>query len=85
MPRGIHNNTMEEYGHPGVKLLIHCGTTVQIGHKVLRRCVLKHERHDLLWGCHSMVSGGHAEGKATTRKVLQAGLWWPMVFKDAKE
>jgi hypothetical protein len=46
---------------------------------------LDHERPDILWECHSGVVGGHVGGKETTRKILQEGLWWPTMFKDAKE
>lgn len=53
--------------------------------KVLPRCVLNHERDDVLWECHSRVVGGHVGVKATTRKLLQAKLWWMMVFRDVKE
>jgi hypothetical protein len=52
---------------------------------ILRCCVLDHERPDILWECHSGVVGGHIGGKETTRKILQEGLWWPTVFKYAKE
>jgi hypothetical protein len=51
---------------------------------ILRRCVLDHERQDILWECHSGVVGGHVGGKATAQKVLQDGLWWATLFKDAK-
>ena len=30
---------------------------------ILRRCVLDHERPDILWECHSGVAGGHVGGK----------------------
>ena len=32
---------------------------------ILRRCVLDHERQDILWECHNGVAGGHVGGKAT--------------------
>lgn len=51
---------------------------------ILRRCVLDHERPEILWECHSGVAGGHVGGKATAQKVLQAGLWWPTSFKMLK-
>jgi hypothetical protein len=51
---------------------------------ILIRCVLDHERLDILWECHSGVVGGQVGGKETTQKILQVGLWWPTVFKDAK-
>jgi hypothetical protein len=43
---------------------------------ILRRCVLDHERQDILWECHKKVVGGHVGGKATAQKFLQDGLWW---------
>jgi hypothetical protein len=52
---------------------------------ILRRCVLDHERNDIIWECHIVVVGGHVGGKATAQKVLQARLWWATLFKSAKE
>jgi hypothetical protein len=52
---------------------------------IFRHCVLHHEIPDILWECHSGVVGGHVGGKATSKNILQAGLWWNMVFKDDKE
>jgi hypothetical protein len=51
---------------------------------ILRRCVLDHERQDILWEFHSGVVRVHVGGKATVKKFLQVGLWWGMLFKDAK-
>jgi hypothetical protein len=51
---------------------------------LLRRCFLDHEKKDILWECHNGVVGGHVGGKATAEKILQVGLWWAMLFKDAK-
>ena len=53
--------------------------------RILRHCVLNHERPNILWECHSGVAGGHVRGKTTARNILQARLWWPTVFKDDKE
>jgi hypothetical protein len=50
---------------------------------ILKRCVLDHEIHDIMWECHNGVVRGHVGGKATTRKFLQARLRWTMLFKDA--
>jgi hypothetical protein len=52
---------------------------------ILRRCVLDHERHDILWECHIGVVGVHVGGKATMQKFIQDGLWWATIFKDEKE
>jgi hypothetical protein len=51
---------------------------------ILKRCVLSHERQDILWEFHSGVVGGHVGGKDIAHKVLQFGLWWATLFKDAK-
>jgi len=53
--------------------------------EILRRYVLEHERRRILEEAHFGVAGGHYAGKATSQKVLTAGLWWPVVHKDAKE
>jgi hypothetical protein len=51
---------------------------------ILRRCVLDHERQDILWEWHSGVVGGHVGGKDTVQKIIQDGLWWEILFKDEK-
>jgi hypothetical protein len=51
---------------------------------ILRRCVLDHERQDILWECHNGVVGGHVGGNDTVKKVLQDELWWATLFKDEK-
>jgi hypothetical protein len=48
---------------------------------ILMRCILDHERHDILWEFHSGVPGGHVGGRATAQKFFQDGLWWAMIFK----
>lgn len=52
--------------------------------EVLRKCILDHEHEAIMWECHSGVAGGHVGAKSTARKVLQFGLWWPMVHTDCK-
>ena len=34
---------------------------------------------------HEGIAGGHYVGKEIVQKVLRAGLWWPMLHRDAKE
>jgi len=53
--------------------------------KILRCSMLDHERPDILLECHNGVVGGHIGRKETSKKVLQERLWWPIVFKDAKD
>jgi hypothetical protein len=45
---------------------------------------LDHERSYILWECHSGFVGGHVGGKDIAQNILQVGLWWPTLFKDAK-
>ena len=38
----------------------------------------------VLQHCHSMECGGHFGGQRTIEKVLQAGFYYPTLFKDAQ-
>jgi hypothetical protein len=53
--------------------------------QILRRCVPDWEIPDILKHCHSHTWGGHFGGKKTAFKVLQAGFYWPSIFKDSHE
>jgi hypothetical protein len=53
--------------------------------EILRRCVMEAELPMILEEAHEGIAGGHYAGKATTQKVLRAGLWWPTLHIDAKE
>nr|KYP47823.1 Transposon Ty3-I Gag-Pol polyprotein [Cajanus cajan] len=50
---------------------------------LLRRCVSREEAKSILWHCHNSPYGGHFNGERTAAKVLQAGFYWPTLFKDA--
>ena len=52
--------------------------------EIFRQCVLSHEQRNILEEGHAGVAGGHYGGRATTRKLLRAGLWWPTLHNDAK-
>ena len=39
----------------------------------------------MLTFCHSEACGGHFFARKTTDKILQAGFYWPMLFKDCFE
>jgi hypothetical protein len=41
---------------------------------ILRRCVLDHERLDILCECHGGVVRGRVGGKATVQRILRVGL-----------
>jgi len=53
--------------------------------RILRRCVMEHERPIILVESHEGIVGGHYAGKAIMHKVLHAGLWCPTVHKVSKE
>ncbi|XP_058724967.1 uncharacterized protein LOC131596352 [Vicia villosa] len=50
---------------------------------LVRRCVPEEEQRDVLKACHDLDYGGHFSGDRTTAKVLQSGLYWLTLFKDA--
>ncbi|XP_058725600.1 uncharacterized protein LOC131596881 [Vicia villosa] len=51
---------------------------------LIRRCVPEEEQSDVLKACHDSEYGGHFSGDRTAAKVLQSGLYWPILFKDAQ-
>lgn len=53
--------------------------------QVLRRCIPDWEVPDILKHCHTHTWGGHFGGRKTAFKVLQAGFYWPSIFKDSHE
>ncbi|XP_061355817.1 uncharacterized protein LOC133300313 [Gastrolobium bilobum] len=51
--------------------------------QLLRRCIPEGEQQKILEQCHNSPYGGHFAGARTAAKVLQSGLYWPSLFKDA--
>jgi len=51
--------------------------------QIIRRCVPEEEHTSILQHCHQLACGGHFRAKTTGLKVLQAGFFWPTIFKDA--
>jgi hypothetical protein len=51
--------------------------------QVVRRCVPHDEFHSILTFCHSHSCGGHFGAKRMAHKVLESGVYWPSIFKDA--
>ncbi|KAG7585701.1 Integrase catalytic core [Arabidopsis thaliana x Arabidopsis arenosa] len=45
----------------------------------------KEEVEGILLHCHGSTYGGHFATFKTVSKVLQAGFWWPTMFKDAQQ
>ncbi|XP_010507594.1 PREDICTED: uncharacterized protein LOC104784237 [Camelina sativa] len=52
---------------------------------VYRRCLAETEVPDVLFHCPGSDYAGHFATFKTVSKVLQAGFWWPTMFKDAHE
>ncbi|KAG7548081.1 Integrase catalytic core [Arabidopsis suecica] len=53
--------------------------------KIFRRCISEEEVEGILLHCHGSTYGGHFATFKTVSKVLQAGFWWPTMFKDAQQ
>ncbi|RDX78331.1 Retrovirus-related Pol polyprotein from transposon 17.6, partial [Mucuna pruriens] len=49
----------------------------------IRRCIPKAEINSILQLCHVAFGGGHYGSTQTTKKVLDCGLYWPTIFRDA--
>ena len=50
--------------------------------QIMRRCVPNDEQIRILTFCHSEACGGHFSARKTADKILQAGFYWPTLFKD---
>ncbi|RDY02364.1 pol, partial [Mucuna pruriens] len=53
--------------------------------KIIRRCIPDTEINSVLQFCHSALGGGHYGSSRTARKVLDCGLYWPSIFRDAHQ
>ncbi|RDX93570.1 Retrovirus-related Pol polyprotein from transposon 17.6, partial [Mucuna pruriens] len=53
--------------------------------KVIRRCIPETKINSVLQFCHSALGGGHYGSTQTARKVLDCGLYWPTIFRDAHQ
>ncbi|RDX63992.1 hypothetical protein CR513_57503, partial [Mucuna pruriens] len=51
--------------------------------KVIRKCIPDAEINLVLQFYHSAPVGGHYGSTRTARKVLDCGLYWPTILKDA--
>ena len=49
---------------------------------IIRRCVPESEQGKILHESHASPYGGHFVEDKTTHKILQAGFYWPTIFKD---
>ena len=53
--------------------------------QIMRRCVPDDEQIRILTFCHSEAYGGYFSARKTADKILQAGFYWPTLFKDCFE
>ncbi|WZZ51926.1 hypothetical protein YC2023_052033 [Brassica napus] len=53
--------------------------------QLYRRVVANEEIDGILTQCHGSSYGGHFATFKTVAKVLQAGFWWPHMFKDTQD
>ena len=51
--------------------------------KMVSRCILEEEVHDILQNCHVSPHRGHFGATRTTSKVLQARFYLPTLFRDS--
>lgn len=49
---------------------------------IFRHCVPGEEVDDIITHCPSAPYGGHASTSKTCAKILQAGLYWPTLWRD---
>ena len=52
---------------------------------ILNRYVLEHERPMILNEVHARATRGHYARKAKVKKILQVGLWFPMLHVNVRE
>jgi hypothetical protein len=52
---------------------------------ILRQCLIHEEAECILNDCHLGACGSHLSGMATAQKILHAGYFWPLIFKDCIE
>nr|GEW09700.1 reverse transcriptase domain-containing protein [Tanacetum cinerariifolium] len=51
--------------------------------QIIRRCMHGKEAYDILKACHEGPTGGHHGVNFTTKKVFNAGFFWPTIYRDA--
>lgn len=84
MPNQFSTDQRRKFALKSKPFLVIAGALYRKGvDQIIRRCVDEEEQKLVLQEAHQGVSGGHFSGEITGRKILQAGLWWPTVLKDA--
>nr|GEW92471.1 DNA-directed DNA polymerase [Tanacetum cinerariifolium] len=52
---------------------------------MLQRCVHDQEAFDILKACHKGPTRGHHGANFTSKKVFDAGFFWPTIYRDAHD
>ena len=52
--------------------------------QMICRCIFQAKGWKSLKHCHFGPTGGHYQANETARKALEAGFYWPCLFKDAQ-
>ena len=52
---------------------------------IMRRCIVKDEREEIMRDAHEGFVGGHYAGKTTPHKIMCIGIWWLKIFQDTKD
>jgi hypothetical protein len=52
-------------------------------YEILMRCLERDEADKVLFELHAGEASAHFGGDTTAHKVLRAGYYWPILFKDA--
>ena len=52
---------------------------------ILWRCLLEHERDNIMHEEHYGLTEGHFQVDITAKKIQQSGLWWLTLYKDCKK
>nr|GEX71000.1 reverse transcriptase domain-containing protein [Tanacetum cinerariifolium] len=53
--------------------------------QIIRHCVHGQEAIDILKACHEGPTEGHHGANLTAKKVFDAGLFWPSIYRDAQD
>ena len=51
---------------------------------ILKRCLLEHERDNIMHESYYGPTGGHFQVDTIAKKIQQSGLWWLTLHKDGK-
>ena len=84
LPTDMSTDQRKKFALKSRPFLIIAGALYRRGaDQIIRRCVPEEEQKAVLQEAHFGVVGGHFSGEITGRKIMQSGLWWPLLIRDA--